>query len=390
MSMKAMCLVAALTCAVASPAAAQTVSEVLTFLITNQSVNTGNPAQDLAAAQATSDTISRALLANLATLPVTTSSSGFTYRLNSTLGTFERVTPSFGPFFVERALTAGTLQASMGLTFQEMRFTSLDGHALRDGSLVTTANQFVNQSAPFDVNHLTLKIDASVATLYANVGVTDRMEVGFAMPVVALRLDGSRVNTYFGQSYVQATATSRVVGLADVVARVKYILYSDNGTSLGAAVDARLPTGRPEDLLGAGSTSVRFAAIGSLESGPWSTHVNAGVTVGGLAREINYAGALAWATSDRVTVTGELLGRWINSPGGITAVVAPNSTIAGVETTRLLPDTSRLNIVAIMPGVKWNLSGTWVIAANVGVQLTKAGLVSPAIPFIGLDYAFGR
>jgi hypothetical protein len=388
--MKTICLAAALWCAVTSPAAAQTVSDVLTFLITNQSVNTGNPAQDLAAAQATSDTISRALLANLATLPVTASSSGFTYRLNSTLGTFERVTPSFGPFFVERALTAGTLQASMGLTFQQMRFTTLDGRSLRNGSLVTTANQFVNQSTPFDVNQLTLNIDASVATLYGNVGVTDRMELGLAIPVVALRLDGSRVNTYFGSSYVQATATAKAVGFADVVARGKYILYSDSGTSLGAAVDVRLPTGRQEDLLGAGSTSVRFAGIGSMESGPWSAHVNAGVTVGGLAREINYAGALAWATSDRVTVTGELLGRWLDSPGGITTVVAPNSTIAGVETTRLLPDASKLNIITIMPGVKWNLSGTWVLAANVGVPLTKAGLVSPMVPFIGLDYAFGR
>src|SRR5688572_2760668 len=86
----------------AAPGArAQSVSEVLAFLVTNQSVETGDFDRDRAAAQATSDTISRALLARLATLPVTTSSSSFVYRLNPTLGIDERATSSFGLFFVE-------------------------------------------------------------------------------------------------------------------------------------------------------------------------------------------------------------------------------------------------------------------------------------------------
>src|SRR5207302_11229000 len=124
----------------------------------------------------TGDTTSRALLAVVATLPVTSSSGAFVYRLNPELGTVERSAESFGPFFIERASTAGRGQASFGLTFQQMRFTSLDGHNLRDGTLVTTANQFKDESAPYDVDQLTLNIDASVATLYGNVGITNRME----------------------------------------------------------------------------------------------------------------------------------------------------------------------------------------------------------------------
>src|SRR5207237_8996669 len=134
-------LVLVLAMTVARSAEAQTVSDALTFLVTNQSVSTGNPERDRAAAQATSQTISRALLANLATLPVATSSSGFVYRHNPELGTVERATQSFGPFFVERALTAGRHQASIGLTFQQLRFESLDRRTLGDAPLVTTANQ---------------------------------------------------------------------------------------------------------------------------------------------------------------------------------------------------------------------------------------------------------
>jgi hypothetical protein len=89
-------------------------------------------------------------------------------------------------------------------------------------------------------------------------------------------------------------------------------------------------------------------------------------------------------------VTGELLGRWLDSPGGISAVSAPNSNIAGVETIRLVPDASTLTMITAMPGVKWNVSTTWVLAANVSVPLRKAGLTSPFIPFVELDYALGR
>src|SRR5262245_35492151 len=381
-----------LAIAVAAPAAAraQSVADVLTFLITNQSVQTGSIDRDRNAAQATSDTIARALRANLATLPVTTSSGGFVYRLNSELGTVERATQTFGPFFVERALTAGRHQASFGLTFQHLGFASLGGASLRDGTLITTANQFVDEQAPFDTDTLMLNIDADIATLYGNIGIGDRVEVGFAAPMVSLRLDGSRTNTYRGRTFTQATASASVIGLADIVARTKVNVYDEDGAGLAAAVDVRLPTGNEEDLLGAGSTSLRFLAIGSLERGRTSAHANAGITVGGLARELSYSAALALAATGRLTVTGELLGRWIDSPGNIVRVTAPHPRLAGVETIRLIPDTSTLQILTLVPGVKWNIADTWVLAASVSMPLTSGGLTSRFTPFVGLDYSLGR
>jgi hypothetical protein len=364
--------------------------DVLTFLITNQSVQTGSVERDRDAAQATSDTISRALRANLATIPVPASSGGFVYRLNPELGTVERASQSFGPFFVERALTAGRHQASFGITFQHLRFDSLGGANLRDGTLVTTANQFVDENVPFDTDTLTLNIDADIATLYGNVGIGDRVEVGFAVPTVSLRLDGSRTNTYRGRTFTQATASAHVLGLADLVARTKVNVYDQAGTGIAAAVDVRLPTGSEQDLLGAGSASVKFSAIGSLERGRTSGHVNAGISVGGLARELSYAGALALAATGRVTVTGELLGRWLDSPGNIVQVAAAHPRLADVETIRLTPDTSTLQIITLVPGVKWNVGDTWVLAANVAMPLTHGGLTSRFTPFIGLDYSLGR
>jgi hypothetical protein len=378
--------------AVAAPASAgaQTVGDVLTFLITNQSVATGSVERDRDAAQATSDTIARALRANLATLPVTTSSSAFVYRLNPELGTVERATETYGPFFIERALTAGRGQASFGVTFQHVRFDSLGGASLRDGTLVTTANQFVDEQVPFDTDTLMLNIDADIATLYGNIGIGDQVEVGFAAPMVSLRVDGARTNTYRGRTFTQASASASVIGLADLIVRTKYNFYEEAGTGLAAAVDVRLPTGSEEDLLGAGSASLRFSAIGSLERGRTSGHANAGISVGGLARELSYGGALSLAASGHVTVTGELLGRWLDSPGNIVRVAAAHPGLADVQTVRLIPDTSTLHIITLVPGVKWNVADTWVLAANVAIPLTSGGLTSRFVPFIGLDYSIGR
>jgi hypothetical protein len=244
-------------------AGAQTVSDALTFLVTNPGVQTGSIDRDRSATLSTSEAISRGLLANLATLPVPTSSSGFLYRLNPKFGTVERATASFGPFFVERALTAGRGQVALGLTFQHLHFTSIDSQTLRDGSLMTTANQFVDESEPFDVDRLALALDTSVTTLHGTVGITDWIEVGFAAPVVSIFLDGSRVNTYRGRTFTQATAHTRSIGLADLVLRTKFTAFKEGGTALAGAVDVRLPTGRPEDLRGAGSPTLRFTAIGS-------------------------------------------------------------------------------------------------------------------------------
>jgi hypothetical protein len=373
----------------ASAAGAQSMADVLTFLVTNQSVSTGNVARDRNAAQATSDTIGRALRANLATLPAPSTSAAFLYRLNPELGTVERATQTFGPSFVERAQTAGRNQISYGLAFQYLHFDSLDGKNLRDGSLVTTANKFSDETVPFDADHLTLNIDANVATLYGSVGITDQLDVGVLVPMVSLQISGSRLDNYRGQTFMQATASAHAIGLADLIVRSKYSLYNAGGAGVAAAVDLRLPTGREVDLLGAGSASTRFSGIGSLERGRVSASGNAGVTVGGLATELNYDGAVAVAATPRVTIAGEVLGRWIDGPGRVVEVATPHPTLAGVQTIRLTPDASALNVVTFVPGFKWNLSDTWVLSANVTIPLTSMGLTAPFTPFIGLDYAFG-
>jgi hypothetical protein len=375
---------------VPATAMAQTVSGVLDFLVTGHSVSTGSVERDAAAAAATSLTISRALLANLATLPVTTSSAGFVYRFHPELGTVQRASSSFGPFFVERAAAPGHRAASIGFTLQHWRFTSLDGQSLRDGTLETTANQFVDELEPFDVDRLRLAIDADVTTLHGSLGLGNRTEIGAALPLVFLRLSGSRVNVYRGQVFTQAQASARTLGLADAVVRTKFTLWEQNGSGVAAGFEARLPTGRREDLLGTGDLSWRTTAIGSMEGERLTIHGNIGAGFGGLARDLTAAGALAVAASERLTLTGELVGRWMDTPGGIDVSAARHPTLVDVRTLRLTADDSTLAMISIAPGFKWNVSNTWVLVGHAAVPLTRGGLTARITPFIGLDYSAER
>ena len=199
----------------APPAFAQdTLTGILSFLLTNQRIPTGDLEKDAEAARVTSDTLTRLLLVELATVPISSSASGFVYRFDAALGTMTRASESFGPFFTERSLTSGRGQISFGATVQTAQFTTLDGRDLRDGQLVAGGRQFRDEPAPFDTETLTLDLESRTVTLFANAGLTDRLDLGVAVPIVTLSLDGSRINTYRGQRLLQADATADASGVA--------------------------------------------------------------------------------------------------------------------------------------------------------------------------------
>ncbi len=368
----------------------QTVQDILRFLFTNRGVVTSDFEKDSEAAEATSVTLTRALLSAIATLPVSTSSSGFTYRLNPSLGTVERASETFGPFFVERALTSGAGQASFGFTFQYASFQSLDGHDLTDGEFVTIANQFTDEPEPFDVETLTMDVSTSTATFYGNVGLNDRIDVGVAVPVVRLEISGARNNTYRGQTLPQAQARAETVGLADVAVRSKFRLTGDGPGAVSAGVELRLPTGRDENLLGAGDMALRFHGLASAEAGPTSVHGNFTLGTGGVGREISYGGAVAVAATPQFTLVGEVVARHIAGVQRITEVIAPHPEIALVNTMRLVPDGQDQTTAYAVTGFKWNVAGTWLLHGHVLWPMTETGLTARVTPTVALDYSFTR
>jgi hypothetical protein len=381
------CVLAALP--VRANAQTASVRDVLSVLMTNQDVPTADFVRDRQAAEATRDTVARALLVELATLPITTSSGGFSYRLNPSLGTVERVTRSFGPFFVDRATTAGRNQASVSVSYQYSNFANLDGRDLRNGSLQTTANKFRDEAAPFDVAALKLKLQTSTVTGFANYGLTDALDIGVAVPVVYLSMSGELVDTYRGTSKVQARGKANSFGIADVAIRSKLRLFrAGAGGGVAAAFEARLPTGSPENLRGAGKSGFKTSLIGSAGAGRIETHVNGSMTVGGVSREESVAAALVVASTSRLTLSGEAIFRRVDQLAGIQPVARPHPSIVGVDTIRLLPSAPGITTGTVVGGMRLNITSTLLLNAHVVVPVTTRGLTARAPPVVSMDYSF--
>jgi hypothetical protein len=368
--------------------AQQTPADVISFLVTNQSVQTGDFEKDRAAAAATRDTIARALQVSLATVPIATSSSGFVYRLNAELGAPSRVSDSFGTFFVERAMTSGRGRVSFGVSGTTAGYDRLDGLNLRDGTLLTTANRFGDEATPFDTEALTLDIRTSTLTVYGGYGVTDRLEVGGAIPFVQMKIEGSRLNVYRGQSFVQASGTASASGVADAALRAKYRFGTAARGGFALAGEMRLPTGDQAQLLGAGKASLRIMAIGSLENARTGAHGNVAIVRGGVSDEIDANGAVSFAPTPRLTLAGEFLMRRLSEVREVAAVSAPHPTISGVFTQRLAPGTSASLLSSAVTGIKWNARSRMVLTGEILWRVGSAGLTAPWTPTIALDYLF--
>ena len=205
--------------------------DTLSDAFSNRAVQTGDFARDRAAAEAARDAISRALLVNLTTAPIGTSSGGFLYRLNPELGTVERVSDNFGTFFVERALTGGAGSASFGITGSTAGYDRLNGYDLHDGSFITVANHLRGETLPFDTESLTMNLRASPDAFWASVGVTDDVELGVVVPMARITLDGERLNVYRGAPFLQATASGTASGLSDIALRAKYGFFHSRTTT---------------------------------------------------------------------------------------------------------------------------------------------------------------
>jgi hypothetical protein len=361
--------------------------DVLSFLMTTQGVQTDDIVKDQEAAEATRDTVARALLLELATLPLTTSSGAFSYRFNPAIGTVERVAQSFGPLFVDRGITGGRGQSSISFTYRYADFVNLQGRDLRDASLITTANKFRDEAAPYDVEALSLNLRTTTVTLSGNYGVTDVVDVGVAVPIVSLEMSGERINTYYGRSFLQARGTASSTGLGDVAVRTKIQLLRKGVSAVGANFELRLPTGSEENLRGAGKAALRSMLVISAGEGAVEGHANVGYAMGGVSNEVAFSGAVSAAVAERLTLSAETLIRRMAGLHDIREVIQQHPSVSGVDTIRLLPTGGAVTTTTAVAGMRWNLSRTWLLNGYVLVPVGERGLRARPTPAFSIEYS---
>jgi hypothetical protein len=263
--------------------------------------------------------LNKALISQLATFPIGSSSAGFTFFRDPTTGAVVPASRSFGPSFAERSLTVGRRKFSAGFNFQHTNFDSFEGQSLDDESIdfILRHNNccVAGSNDPGNVTDLTpffegdlvetrlrLHLDTSTVSLFANYGVTDRLDVGIAVPIVSVDIraagtaeilrvstgvpgptDADPVNTHSwdGQGLrvrsVDETGGSKT-GIGDILLRTKWNFLKTDAGGLAAGLEFRLPTGDEENLLGTGGTFTKLSFIGTMSRGAWEPRVNIGYT----------------------------------------------------------------------------------------------------------------
>ena len=143
--------------------------------------------------------INAGIAAQLATFPVGSSSGGFTYTFDESLGVYSRTTESFGPIFGERPLTAGRGKFSLAVNYQHGTWDTLEGLDLRGDDmqlylLHDDVNHDGSNRTPWfegDLIRADLSLDLKTDTtvLFANYGLSERLDVGVAVPFQRVELD---------------------------------------------------------------------------------------------------------------------------------------------------------------------------------------------------------
>jgi hypothetical protein len=379
------------------------------------------------AALATMTLLNRGIATQLSTFPLGSSSGGFSYVFDPSLGVFSRSSESFGPLFAERANTVGKGKVSLGTNFVHSTFDAFEGLSLKNGdaTFVLVHEDFNRDGSlgePYfegDIieANLFLNLKADTAVTFFNYGVTEKIDVGLAVPVQRVEM-GARLRYHishlatandtflvhtFGATgdYDDRNDSGEAQGLGDVLVRAKYRPWSARG--FAAAVDIRLPTGDETQLLGSGATQVKMYAIASGMGARFSPHVNAGYTIswggssaiGALPNEINMAAGFDGAIHRRLTVTADLVGRTLRRADRVVVgekTYEYHTNGSSQIKTAVRPDITSvkgdLNLLLSSFGVKLNPFGRLLLSGNLLLTPSKRGLQDFMTPVVSLDYSF--
>jgi hypothetical protein len=362
---------------------------------------------------------------NVANVPVSATSGGTTFSFQGGVPT--RTSTSAGPIFGERAQTLGRGRVLAGLSRTGVRFKTLRGvdldhlrftftHANSDfpgcdsiaGGDCSLLGVPTLENETIDLN-LALDIDLTVTGFLLTYGVTDRVDIGVALPLVSVSLNGTsnaQVNPFgpppavhfFGGTPDNPILTaSRSVegsttGLGDVDGRVKINLRRAEPLSVAVLGDVRFPTGSESNLLGSGAFAARGLAILSARFGNFSPHANVGYLYRGGQFETDAVLATAgfdhllapWATLAIDVISQLQVGESpLQVPGPVEIQAPYHRTIIPT----VIPDT-RDDIVDGSVGVKLTAAPGLTVVGNSEWSLNHGGLRPDVIWTAGVEYNF--
>lgn len=207
-------------------------------------------------------------------LPVISSSAGFTYRYNPATEVFERTSQTLGPLFLERPDTLGQGKFNVSVSFQYVEFDAFDGTDLselaNDDPVVIRAVDASGTPIGFRGVRLrySLGLQNYVTAFSATYGVTDDLDVNLLVPIVVTNM---RIGVHAQEVatagldgvFTPSSGPERVgrddghaVGVGDILLRGKYQLPRLDCLRSAVGLQLRLPSGRAADFQGTGDVEV--------------------------------------------------------------------------------------------------------------------------------------
>jgi hypothetical protein len=259
--------------------------------------------------------------------------------------------------------------------------------------------------------NLSLVLSSETVVLNGAIGATDKLDITVAVPFIKVKMEGlSWVETADGNVVLRATGAGSSSGLGDIAVGAKFRLKAlgegqpDPG-GFALLVSARLPTGSTENFRGLGVTRTLGAVVFSAGRGKLRPHFNGGyewwsdgvsvVTnrVGGRATardQIVWAAGLEFEAAPKLTLLADVLGRNVLRGGRVDyATETPPPNELGVTSVEALVTlTKGVRKITLVPGLKWNLKGSFVLAANALIPMFDDGLHDRFTPVVGLDFSF--
>ncbi|HVH26797.1 MAG TPA: hypothetical protein VM818_08560 [Vicinamibacterales bacterium] len=362
-----------------------------------------------------------ALVNQLVTVPLPSPASGFTYEFDASVGVFRRTTQSFGPILSERAETIGARRVSFGFAAQHFDFDAVEGLDMGSVPAVFTHDNAQLLGGRQDVVTTTNSIQAKVnqAVAYVTLGVTDRLDISLAAPVVSTdltvvsdatiqRLGTTNPLTHFYRQSDGSIGTRRLFtaaasasGIGDFIIRMKGSVVNKPAASFAVGFDVRVPSGDALNLLGTGAPGLQPFLILSSTIERVSPHLNVGYQWNGSSilagdpatgQSGDFPDQVAYAagvdlSAGRLTLVLDLLGRY-----SIDAERVRTEDFHALDGQSVFPNvvfsTESFNQLSGATGFKVNPFGRVLVDVNILFALDDNGVRDRVTPLIGFEYAF--
>lgn len=362
------------------------------------------------------------IASNITSFPIPTMVRNTAFQMSA--GSPVAKTTGLGPIFAEPAETLGKGVLNVGVSVSHLNFSQIRGIPTDDLSFVfmhrdLTSDGTLGDFAPENdaiMIDLNLDLSASISALVATFGITNALDVGIAAPLIVTTLRGNAeaaIASYtlehlgtavhrFGGNDANPVLTTSVpfqesaLGLGDVAVRLKYNFLRGWQRNAAALLEARLPTGKQDDFLGAGDTDFRLVFIAEQRIGTFSPHLNLGFNRGteGLNNDMlelkaGFEQRIAEGLNLAVDVlaTHDLSNTMtIAFPGS--AIIhdheAGETMIREIELSNV-PNRDHDNIMDASVGFRFAPSNRFAFLGNLLIPLNDGGLRSSFTPTVGFS-----